>query len=73
MNQTTRYLESVPNYQNIEIGALVNYIVLDAVKANASDIHIEPWESTPVMLDANKKGSSSILIKRAKTPAVLPL
>ena len=42
MNQTTRYLESVPSYQNIEIGALVNYIVLDAVKANASDIHIEP-------------------------------
>ena len=49
MNQTTRYLESVPNYQNIEIGALVNYIVLDAVKANASDIHIEPWESTLVV------------------------
>src|SRR5690349_16246128 len=35
MNQTTRYLESVSNYQNIEIGALVNYIVLDAVKAGA--------------------------------------
>ena len=49
MNQTTRYLESMPNYQNIEIGTLVNYIVLDAVKANASDIHIEPWESTLVV------------------------
>ncbi|MGZ8901421.1 MAG: GspE/PulE family protein [Limisphaerales bacterium] len=49
MNQTTRYLESVSNYQNIEIGTLVNYIVLDAVKANASDIHIEPWESTLVV------------------------
>ena len=49
MNQTTRYLESVPNYQNIEIGTLVNYIVLDAVKAGASDIHIEPWESTLVV------------------------
>src|SRR5687767_7907031 len=49
MNQTTRYLESVPNYQNIEVGALVNYIVLDAVKAGASDIHIEPWESTLVV------------------------
>src|SRR5688572_9724076 len=49
MNQTTRYLESVPNYQNIEIATLVNYIVLDAVKANASDIHIEPWESTLVV------------------------
>lgn len=49
MNQTTRYLESVSNYQNIEIAALVNYIVLDAVKAGASDIHIEPWESTLVV------------------------
>ena len=49
MNQTTRYLESVSNYQNIEIATLVNYIVLDAVKANASDIHIEPWESTLVV------------------------
>ena len=49
MNQTTRYLQSTPDYQNIEIGALVNYIVLDAVKAGASDIHIEPWESTLVV------------------------
>lgn len=49
MNQTTRYLQSVQNYQNIEIGALVNYLVLDAVKAGASDIHIEPWESTLVV------------------------
>ena len=28
---------------------------------------------TPVMLDANRKGSISMLIKRANTPAVLPL
>ena len=49
MNQTTRYLESVTNYENIEIGALVNYLILDSVKAGASDIHIEPWESTLVV------------------------
>lgn len=49
MNQTTRYLQSVANYQDVEIGALVNYIVLDSVKAGASDIHIEPWESTLVV------------------------
>jgi general secretion pathway protein E len=49
VNQTTRYLESVDNYQNIEIAALVNYMVMDSVKANASDIHIEPWESTLVV------------------------
>lgn len=30
----------------IEIGVLVNCIILDAINAKASDIHIEPWEST---------------------------
>ncbi|HYE33497.1 MAG TPA: GspE/PulE family protein [Methylomirabilota bacterium] len=49
MNQTTRYLQSVSSYDQIEIGALVNYLILDAVKAGASDIHIEPWESTLVV------------------------
>jgi general secretion pathway protein E len=49
VNQTTRYLQSVGDYQNVEIGALVNYLVLDAVKSGASDIHIEPWESTLVV------------------------
>ena len=47
MNQTTRYLQS--EQQNIEVGALVNYIILDAVQAGASDIHIEPWENTLVV------------------------
>jgi type II secretory ATPase GspE/PulE/Tfp pilus assembly ATPase PilB-like protein len=49
MNQTTRYLESVSDYAQVEVGALVNYLVIDAVKAGASDIHIEPWESTLVV------------------------
>lgn len=49
MNQTTRYIQSLASYQDAEIGALVNYIVLDSVKAGASDIHIEPWESTLVV------------------------
>ncbi len=49
MNQTARYLQSVDNLEQLEIGALVNYLVLDAVKAGASDIHIEPWESTLVV------------------------
>jgi type II secretory ATPase GspE/PulE/Tfp pilus assembly ATPase PilB-like protein len=48
LNQTTRYLQST-TIQDLEVGALVNYIVLDAVKAGASDIHIEPWESTLVI------------------------
>ncbi|MEK7683964.1 MAG: GspE/PulE family protein [Verrucomicrobiota bacterium] len=49
MNQTTRYLQSVSAQKGIEVGVLVNYLILDAVKAGASDIHIEPWESTLVV------------------------
>src|SRR4051795_12530816 len=33
----------------IEIGVLVNCLILDAINAKASDIHIEPWESTLVV------------------------
>ena len=46
MNQTARYLQSVSDQKGIEIAALVNYLLIDAIKASASDIHIEPWEST---------------------------
>ena len=45
-NETTRYLQSVPEGGAIEIAHLVNCLILDAVTADASDIHIEPWEST---------------------------
>ncbi len=46
MNQTIQYLQSDAAEQGIEIGLLVNYILFDAIKAGASDVHIEPWEST---------------------------
>ena len=46
MSETLRYLESESARSGIEIATLVKYIVLDAVNAKASDIHIEPWEST---------------------------
>ena len=49
MSRTTGYLQSLSENQAVEIGALVNYLILDAVKAGASDIHIEPWESTLVV------------------------
>lgn len=49
MNQTTGYLHSLGDHQSIEIGTLVNCLILDAVKTGASDIHIEPWESTLVV------------------------
>lgn len=49
MNKTTNYLQSVSDFQRIEIGRLVTYIIQDAVDSGASDIHIEPWESTLVV------------------------
>lgn len=49
MNKTTDYLQSVSDFQRIEIGRLVSYIIQDAVDSGASDIHIEPWESTLVV------------------------
>ena len=44
MNQTTRYLEQSGG--NPDISTLVGCLVLDAVDSGASDIHIEPWESS---------------------------
>jgi len=49
LNKTTNYLQSVSDFQHIEIGRLVSYIIQDAVDSGASDIHIEPWESTLVV------------------------
>ena len=46
MSETLRYLQSESAETGIEIGTLVKYLLLDAIKAGASDIHIEPWEST---------------------------
>ena len=43
MNQTATYLQSSETLESIEIGTLVHHIVADAIKAEASDIHIEPW------------------------------
>ena len=49
MSLTARYLQSISDDANIETGTLVNYLLIDSVKAGASDIHIEPWESTLVV------------------------
>ncbi|HEX3718708.1 MAG TPA: GspE/PulE family protein [Verrucomicrobiae bacterium] len=46
MSETLRYLQSESAASGIEIGTLVKYLLMDAVAARASDIHIEPWEST---------------------------
>lgn len=49
MNHTIQYLQSESAENAIEIGVLVNCLLLDAINAGASDIHIEPWESTLVV------------------------
>src|SRR2546423_11894325 len=49
MSQTIAYLQSDSAEGGIEIGLLVNYLLYDSIKAGASDIHIEPWESTIVV------------------------
>jgi type II secretory ATPase GspE/PulE/Tfp pilus assembly ATPase PilB-like protein len=49
MNQTIQYLQSDAAERGIEIGVLVNSLILDAITAKASDIHVEPWENTLVV------------------------
>src|SRR5512141_2459774 len=48
-NHTMEYLQSEAAEAGVEMGVLVNCILLDAINAKASDIHIEPWESTLVV------------------------
>jgi general secretion pathway protein E len=46
VSETLRYLQSDSAKAEPEIPTLVKYLLMDAVAAKASDIHIEPWEST---------------------------
>lgn len=43
MNETQSYLDSLPNPEAVETGLLVDFLLKDAHRLNASDIHIEPW------------------------------
>jgi general secretion pathway protein E len=49
VSETIRYLQTITPEKGVETGVLVKYILLDAIRAGASDIHIEPWESTLVV------------------------
>jgi type II secretory ATPase GspE/PulE/Tfp pilus assembly ATPase PilB-like protein len=49
MDDTERYLETLPSKGKAEIGLLVNHIIRDAIAARASDIHVEPWEDSLVV------------------------
>jgi type II secretory ATPase GspE/PulE/Tfp pilus assembly ATPase PilB-like protein len=46
MSYTIQYLQSESAAQGIEVSTLVNCLVQDASRLGASDLHIEPWEST---------------------------
>ncbi len=47
--ETTRYLQSIPDMNAVEITALLDHVMGDAVRAGASDIHLEPWETSIVV------------------------
>jgi len=49
VSHTTDFLQSLSDDNEVETANLVNALILDAVAASASDIHIEPWESTLVV------------------------
>jgi len=46
MNLTTQYLQSDAAEANIDMEYLANCLLADAIQAGASDLHIEPWESS---------------------------
>jgi type II secretory ATPase GspE/PulE/Tfp pilus assembly ATPase PilB-like protein len=47
MSKALEYLQSdFTAERGIEIGMLVDLLIRDAIDAGASDIHLEPWEST---------------------------
>jgi type II secretory ATPase GspE/PulE/Tfp pilus assembly ATPase PilB-like protein len=49
VSETIQYLQSEAAAAGVETGHLVRCIIYDSVRAGASDIHIEPWESSLVV------------------------
>jgi len=49
MSYTIQYLQSELVAQGIEVSILVNCLVQDAIHLGASDLHIEPWETSIVV------------------------
>jgi general secretion pathway protein E len=49
MGHTLDYLQSDQAEAGIDTGTLVDAVLRDAVEAGASDVHIEPWESSLVV------------------------
>ena len=46
MSYTVQYLQSELAAQGVEVSILVNCLVQDALRLGASDLHIEPWETS---------------------------
>jgi type IV pilus assembly protein PilB len=46
MSYTVQYLESEMAARGLEVSVLVNCLVQDAIRLAASDLHIEPWETS---------------------------
>jgi type II secretory ATPase GspE/PulE/Tfp pilus assembly ATPase PilB-like protein len=64
MSYTIQYLQSEMAAQEIEVSVLVNCLVQDATNLKASDLHIEPWESS-IAVRARVNG---VLIEVAHLP-----
>lgn len=45
-SHTVQFLQSCSSDEEIDVVRLVECVIIDAVRAGASDIHIEPWESS---------------------------
>jgi len=45
-SHTIQFLQACNSDEEIDIMKLVDCVIIDAVRAGASDIHIEPWESS---------------------------
>lgn len=67
MSYTLQYLQSESAAQNLEVSALVNCMVQDAIKLGASDLHIEPWEKA-IAVRARVNG---VLVEVAHVPLEL--
>lgn len=45
-SHTIQFLQACTSDEEIDVMRLVDCVIIDAVRAGASDIHIEPWESS---------------------------
>ena len=67
MSYTIQYLGSELAAQGLEVSVLVNCLVQDAINLKASDLHIEPWE-TSIAVRARVNG---VLVEVAHLPTDL--